>query len=617
MSWFHPHEVARRAAVVRAIVVVIVGVLVIAFFRVQILSSGRYTLQSEQNRLRALPIPAPRGLLLDRHGAILAENVPGYSVALIAQSRDSLAALLDRLTPLLGLDSAARADVLRRYRRMPFEPVVIKRDVPFATVSALEERRVVVPGLVIQAEPKRRYPAGEIAAHVVGYVSEITEEELVGGEVAGARLGTLVGRDGLERQYDDRLRGRDGVRFVEVDALGRTVQDRGVAPSLPPEQGETIRTTLDLDLQRYVAEQFPADQRGAVVVLDPRSGEILALYSAPSYDPNEFIGGVDPRIWRTLSRDPRHPLINRAIQATYPPASPWKLLVAAIALRRGIVTMDSRMPIPCRGGMQYYNRYFRCWNVDGHGSVTLAEAIRYSCDVYFYQLGLQVGLTNLLQDATGLGMNAALGVDLPNERASFFPASTEYYNRRYGPRGWTQAVTLNLAIGQGENVQTPLNVAHFYAMLANANGQAPVPHLVRPQRTSQVALDLPPTAIEGLHEALVSVVERGTATRSRIADLRIAGKTGTAQNAHGPDHGWFVAFAPAEAPRVVVAAIVEFALHGSRVAPLVTRIIARHLLGPGAGPGDYELVVPLDSAPQSVPILPDTLSAGDAGPGAR
>jgi penicillin-binding protein 2 len=612
MNWFHPHRVAHRAFVANLVVWGTAGILLSAFFRTQVLSADRYALASEQNRLRAIPIPAPRGLIVDRHGEVLAENEPGYSVGLLAANVDSLSATLQRIGPLAGVDSAAIPDIVQRYRRKPSEVVTIRRDVPFETVSALEERRVLIPGLVVQTEPKRRYPAGAAVAHAIGYVSEISESELASGSVAGARPGTLVGRDGLEREYDPVLRGKDGLRFVEVDALGRTVRDQGVAPSLEPQQGVTLA------LQRYVAATFPAGQRGAVVVLDPETGGLLALYSSPTYDPNAFIGGIDPVLWQKLSSAEDHPLLDRTIQAAYPPASPWKLLVAAIALKRGIVTLDSHMEIPCRGGLQYYNRYFRCWKVDGHGDLSLRDAIKYSCDVYFYQLGLKLGLADMLQDAGALGMHDRLGIDLPNERTSFFPASQEYYNRRYGPRGWTRAVTLNLAIGQGENVQTPLSMAYFYALLASPDGRAPLPHLVAAHRDAAPRrLDLAPNDLGGLREALVSVVEGGTAARSRIADLQIAGKTGTAQNAHGPDHGWFVAFAPADHPRVVVAAIVEFAEHGSVVAPMVTSIIAHYLEGGAADLGDARLAVPDDSAPAPLPILPQDRTNARTTPGTR
>ncbi len=610
MNWFHSHDLARRAGVARLVLWGVGAVFLIAFFRVQVLSSSRYRVSSERNRLRSVAIPAPRGLITDRNGVVLAENEPGYSIGLFASSVDSLRATMRRIAPLLRLDAADAAEAERAYRRTPYQPVLLRRDAPFDLVSALEERRVVIPELVIQAEPKRRYPFGTVAPHVVGYVAEITESELGSDQIAGARPGMLVGRDGLEKEYDDRLRGKDGERFVEVDALGRSVRDAGVGQRLDPEQGEFLRTTIDIDLQRFVAESFPAGKRGAVMVMDPTNGEILALYSSPAYDPNAFIGGVDPEVWSKLSQASDFPLLNRAMQARYPPASPWKLVVAAMAMKRGLVDLNSRMPIPCRGGLQYYNRYFRCWRLEGHGDLTLAEAIQYSCDVYFYQLGMKLGLANFLGDAVQLGFRDRSGIDLPNEIRPLFPPSTEYYNQRYGPRGWTSAVALNLAIGQGENAQTLANMVSFYAQLANPDGRAPEPHLVAGEPAPTRSLGLTGTQLAGLRQALVEVVQHGTAAGARIADLRIGGKTGTAQNPHGAAHGWFIAFAPADAPRVVVGAVVEFAEHGTAVAPMVTRIIARYLQGPTAPAltaADYQLVLPDDSAPQPVPILPDTV----------
>jgi len=610
MNWFHPHQLARRVRLAQGLLWLVGAVLLIAFFRVQVLSSSRYRVRSELNRMRSVPIPAPRGLITDRNGVVLAENEPGYSVGLLAPSVDSLRATIKRIAPLLRLSSRDAEEAERAFRRTPYRPALLRRDASFDLVSALEERRVVIPGLVIQAEPRRRYPFGDIAAHVVGYVAEITEQELGAATVSGARPGLLVGRDGLEREYDDRLRGKDGEQFVEVDALGRSVRETEMGHSLGPEQGESIRTTIDIDLQQDVAQSFPEGMRGAVMVMDPATGEILALYSSPAYDPNTFIGGVDPEVWSRLSQAADFPLLNRAIQARYPPASPWKLVVAAMAMNRGLVDLSSRMPIPCRGGLQYYNRYFRCWKLEGHGELTLAEAIQHSCDVYFYQLGLKLQLNNLLGDAARLGFRDRSGIDLPNEIRPLFPASLEYYNQRYGPRGWTNAVTLNLAIGQGENAQTLATMVAFYAMLANPDGRAPEPHLVMPGAPPSRSVGLPPDQLAGLREALLEVVEHGTAAGARVADLRIGGKTGTAQNAHGADHGWFIAFAPADSPRVVVGAVVEFAEHGSRIAPMVNRIIARHLLGPTVPPltaADYQVVLPDDSAPEPVPILPDTI----------
>jgi penicillin-binding protein 2 len=587
-----------------------IGVLAIAFFRVQVLRSERYQVLSESNRLRAVALPAPRGLVVDRSGVVIAENVPGYAVALNAPSEDDLTRTLAALQPILQLDSARHRDVLARYGRAPSEPVVVIRDAPFEMISALEERRPWNPGLVIQSTPRRRYPFGQAVAHVLGYVGEINERELASDRYRGVRPATLLGRAGVEQYYDDRLRGRDGVHFTEVDALGRTVRAEGIEERLAPEPGETIRTTLDVRLQEFVDSVFPVGMRGAVVAMQPATGEILALYSAPSFDPNAFIGGIDPVAWAQLVDRGDFPLFNRAIQARYAPASPFKLAVAAMALRRGIVDIDSHMEIPCRGGLQYYTRYFRCWAVDGHGDLSLREAIQYSCDVYFYQLGLKIGLDSLLKDAVSMGFAAPTGVDLPEEKTPVFPASTEYYNRRYGARGWTNAVTLNLAIGQGENTQTLLNMVRHYAMLASPNGTAPTPHLVEGEQLERESLGLSSSDLDDLRRALIAVVDEGTAAGARIADLQIAGKTGTAQNAQGEDHGWFVGFAPADDPQIVVGAIVEFAEHGSSVAPLVTQIMARYLLRDEAGAADaaaYRIQLPRDSAPAPLSILPDSV----------
>lgn len=609
--WNHPHELRLRARTGRLIVLALAGALLVAFARVQIFGSERFALQSKTNRLRDVPIPAPRGLILDRNGVVLAENEPGYAVALHAESPESLLATIDRLRPVLTLDSAALERVVKRFRRNASEPVVLLRDAPFELVSALEERRVWVPGLVVQSEPKRRYPFGRVTAHAVGYVGEISEAELRSKEYPGARPGTLVGRDGVEGAFDRRLRGRDGHKFVEVDALGRTVREASEEAMLEPRPGETVRTAIDIELQKFVAELLPPDIRGAVVAMDPRSGEILVLYSTPSYDPNEFVGGLEEEAWRELSTAQDYPLLNRAIQARYPPASPWKLAVAVMAMKRGIVTLDTRMAIPCRGGLQYGNRYFRCWSAEGHGSLTLAEAIAHSCDVYFYQLGLRLTLENMLHDGAALGFSSRAGIDLPDEYKPIFPPSTEYYNRLYGPHGWTRAVTLNLAIGQGENAQTLINMVRFYASLANEDGRAPEPRLVLGGEPGDMrSIGLEPDELRALRETLVQVVDRGTAVGARVADLRIAGKTGTAQNSRGPDHGWFIGFAPADDPQIVVGAIVEFAEHGSTVARIVTPIIARHLLGssvPTVRASDIRLLLPADSAPEPVPILPDSV----------
>lgn len=610
MNWNHPHTLARRE---RTATVIIIGVFVFlagAFFRLQVLGSDRYAVQSRQNRLRPVVLPAPRGLIVDRNGIVIAENVPSYTISILAPDPKAFRSTLDSMATWANLGPAQLIDIVQRYERSPDNPVMVMRDAPFEVVAALEERRPSLRGMIMQTEPKRHYPYGELVSHLVGYVGEISEEEMESGGIVGARLGALVGRGGLEAEYDERLRGFDGTRFVVVDALGRRIGGGG---ALEARQGDTLHTALDIELQKYVADQFPADRRGAVVAMDPRTGEILAMYSAPSFDPNAFIGGIDEDLWDEWLSSEDTPLLNRAIQGIYPPASPWKLVVALMALERGVVELDTKMPVQCTGGYQYFSRYFRCWRASGHGHLTLAEAIEHSCDVYFYQLGLKLGLDSTLLQGAEWGLREKTGVDLPGEVSPAFPASTAYFDELYGPRGWTNAVTLNLAIGQGENSQTLISMVRFYALFARGDGGVPVPRLVADTDVPRpVAILASAENVLALRDVLEMVVQSGTAVRSRVANLRIAGKTGTAQNSHGPNHGWFLGFAPVDDPQIVVGAIVEFGEHGSAVAPFVNRIIARHLLGPDfQSDRSIRWVLPADSAPQSVPIGSDSSFVGN------
>jgi penicillin-binding protein 2 len=313
------------------------------------------------------------------------------------------------------------------------------------------------------------------------------------------------------------------------------------------------------------------------VALEPHTGDVLALYSAPTYDPNRFIGGIPADYWNELREDPRKPLYNKALQGRYPPGSTWKLATATIALEHGLVDAKTKMPIACTGGMQYGSRYFRCHDPRGHGAVDLTGAIAQSCDVYFYQLGLRIGLANLLTGGVELGFNNKTGIDLPEELKPHWPDAIAYFNTKYGPRGWTNAVTLNLAIGQGENDQTILSMARFYTALAT-DGAAATPHLVKHEQSKrEQLLRLTPEQLAALRTAMEAVVQRGTAQRSQLRGVTLAGKTGTAQNPHGAAHAWFVGFAPAEAPQIVVAVMIEFGEEGPRAARIASKIIGRYL----------------------------------------
>ena len=607
MSEFHSHRLEQRATQARIVVSLAFLVLLGAFFRAQIVEHERFRLRAESNRLREIPFPAPRGALLDRSGEIIADNIPGYSVRVLAVSADSLRAVLDRIHAILPVDSATRARALERFRRTPYQPATVFPDATFEMVSRLEEHRPVLTGLVIQAEPKRHYPDGKAVAHLVGYVGEVTDRELEARRFPGARLGTIVGRLGLEQEYDSTLRGRAGVRYVEINARGRLVREDG-APALDPEAGTPVLTTVDLPLQRYVDSMWTAEApgvRGALIAMTPK-GEILALYSAPSYDPNLFIGGISADDWRALTTDPARPMMNRAIQAMYNPASPFKLAIAAMGMKRGLVNLRSRMPIACSGGIQVGNRYFRCWKKEGHGSLDLLGAVAQSCNVYFYQLGMRLGVNAILEEGSAMGFADRSGVDLENEIQPIYPASTAYFDRRYGPRGWSaRSVELNFAIGQGENTQSLINMVAFYQALSSG-GTVGRPYLVRPRDTQTRTLGLTDDQLENLRVAMIAVVQRGTAARSAQREFQIAGKTGTAQNPFGKDHGWFLGFGPADEPRIIVGAIMEFAEHGSSVAPYVAKVIRRYLVGPepaGALPLRIE-GIEVDSAPRVLELGP-------------
>jgi penicillin-binding protein 2 len=555
------------------------AVFLIAFFRTQILHNSQYALRSEENRLSEVPIPAPRGVIYGRNGQIIAENVPGYSVSLLSPTSDSLRASLVRLARVVPLDSADIESALRRRARATNRPTVILSDAPFDVISVLEEHRIDFPDLIIQTAPKRYYPDGAAVASFVGYVGEITEGQLAQPEYESYKSGQQVGKAGLELQYESLLRGQEGKRFVEVDARGRVVREAGAREELRPRSPPPLYTNIDMDLQRYVVSLFGDSLQGGLLALDPSTGGVLALYSAPSYDPNRFVGGIPADYWRELNTDPRNPLYNKVTQGTYPPASTFKLATSTMALERGLVTLDGHMPVPCTGGYLYGNRYFHCWKREGHGDLTLAGAIAQSCNVYFYQLGLKLGLARLIEGGLELGFGERSGIDLPNERKPNFPDAVEYYNRIYGPRGWSSSVVLNLAIGQGENSQTVASVARFYSALAN-DGDAATPHIVQSEPDRVRVFQLSDEQSRNLRLAMTDVVSsRGTAGSAAIQGVVVAGKTGTAQNSQDKehDHAWFAGFAPADNPKIVVAVLVEFGEHGSVAARMATKAISFYL----------------------------------------
>ncbi|MBT8397692.1 MAG: penicillin-binding protein 2 [Gemmatimonadetes bacterium] len=578
----HPISRRSRAQGGTALVVILMSLLMVAFFRAQVLRKTTWELQADNNRLRQLGVPAPRGTIFDRNGKIIADNVPGWEVVLLPDNRDTIRARLESLRSHLELTDGRIDRLMETVRAYPRQPLTVKVNAPFDQVSALEERKSEFPGLYLVERPRRRYLAGEAMGHILGYLGEITEEELDDPAFSQDALGryvpgAIIGKDGIEKQYERTLQGQAGFRYVEVDVLGRIVgsfQGPAVAEAVP---GENISLNIDLELQEWVHQIFPDTMRGAVVALDVEDGGVLALYSSPIFDSNDFVGGISSDEWATLLEDPARPLLNRAVQGIYPPGSTWKLATAAIGLDLGVVRPDEIMPIPCTGGMSYGNGYSRCWNPEGHGAVDLVGAIRHSCNVYFYQLGLRIGLRELLEEGTRIGFNQRCGIDLPSEARGNFPDDPTWWERapQFGYRA-TEGEVLSLAIGQGPNSQTPLKMAQFYVAIAR-DGSAPPPKLLKTEGSPEGgwSLALSREALETMREGLRGVVQPGgTAYLSSLEHWDLMGKTGTVQNPPNPDHAWFTGIAGPRGgdPEIVVVVIVEFGESGSGVAaPLVSK----------------------------------------------
>ncbi|HYV97829.1 MAG TPA: penicillin-binding protein 2 [Gemmatimonadaceae bacterium] len=592
MTW-HPNKVAQRGRYASVALIVLFAALVGRFFSMQVLQHAQYVLQSDKNRLNEVPIPAPRGMIYDRNREIIAENVPGYTVSILAPRADSLRAVLARVGRFVLITPQESAAVVRRHRDAINRPTVLFSDAPFSVVSSLEEHRVDFPGLIIQSTPKRHYPDSTIVGSVVGYTSEISESELADTAYRGYKSGQQIGKEGLEAQYESVLRGAEGSRFVEVDATQRVVRDAGVRAELAPVPGPELVTNIDIRLQRFVANLFADSLIGGVVALEPSTGKVLALYSAPSYDPNRFIGGVSHEYYDKLMKDPRAPMYNKAIRGQYAPGSTWKLATAVIALEQGVVKLDETMPQRCDGGYQLGNRRFRCWEHTGvHGFQTLRGAIATSCDVYFYQLGLRLTLSNLVAGGRKLLFGDRTGIDLPAENRPIFPPMNladapakrdsvmrAYYNRTFGRGNWSaSAEALNVAIGQGANSQTVVSLARFYSALAT-DGEASRPHIVGDSAERTRVFTLTDEQLTYLRKAMVSVTQGGgTAAASAIQGVEFAGKTGTAQTVDPThDHGWFVGFAPASDPKIVVAVLLEFGQHGPRAARIAKSIVEFYL----------------------------------------
>ena len=481
-------------------------------------------------------------------------------------------------------------------------------------MAILEEQNKEFPGVTYQMEQVRQYNRELGAESFTGYVGEVSVDEL-GREAKGDfRLGSIIGKKGIEKQYDYLLRGREGTAYIEVSASGQILgpyEEKHPTPAIP---GASLVLSIDNDLQRACTEALDTFCCGAIVALDPRTGELLAMTSYPSYDANIFSGVIPESLWLEIRSDSLHPLLNRPLSGLYPPGSTVKFIPIGAGLEEGIITENSTFK-SCLGGMQFGNRFFRCWLAGGHGSLSSVHALEQSCDVYLYQLGLKLGIDKLAEYYGKCGVGMATGIDLPAELPGLNPTS-QWYDQHYGVNKWTRALALNNSIGQGELLVNPLQLARFFCGLANG-GIVYQPHIVKriiyPNGNETVIalrqsfkLPFKESTLNILKEGLRLVVEgeRGTAKRLKNKYYTIGGKTGTAQNPHGEDHSWFVGVAPLDKPEIVVCAIVENAGHGSEVAaPLVGQVIRAYMTKKFEREG-LTLIPPIKQPP--VVAKPDT-----------
>jgi penicillin-binding protein 2 len=507
-------------------------------------------------------------------------NRPSFNVLLNAEHTGDHDRVVARLASALGMGEAAIRE--RLARRQPYRPVVVKTDATLADVAAVEARRKELPEVSVEVVPLRAYPLASAAAHALGRVGEITERQLQLPEYKGLSPGALVGQAGIAARYNHELMGQDGFRRVVVNSRGLEVTE---AERQLPTDGPNLTLSIDASLQAAVERAFEG-RSGSAVALDPETGEILAMTSTPAYDPNEFTTGIDAALWSSLARDPETPLMNRVIQGTYAPGSTFKIIAATAALEEGLITPSTTFY--CPGYLAVYNTVFRCANPGGHGVVDLRRAIAVSCNVYFYQVGIRLEIGRLAKWAKLLGLGSPTGVDLPHEAAGLMPSPE--WKMRVLKAPWYAGETVSVAIGQGQVAATPLQMARVAAIVANG-GRLVRPHFARGATGDAPASGIRPETLAVVKEGMRMVVAEGTGARARLPGVDVCGKTGSAQVVakarleRSPGsrelipHGWFVAFAPADRPRIALAVLVEHGGSGGEAAAPVARQILAHFFG--------------------------------------
>jgi penicillin-binding protein 2 len=568
-------------AAIGTVFLVFVGRLV----QLQVVYQDVYGKKSEENSIRPITKESVRGYIYDRNGTLVVDNRPAYTITITPsefgrETADDLAQIL-RVSRSHILDRVKKG---REYNR--FAPTKIKRDVDFQTLSFIEENHHRFPGVDYEIESKRFYPTKAAAPHLFGYTKEISEKILAElGEPY--RQGDIIGASGVELAYERYLRGEKGLEFITVNARGQILgaYDNG-QNDIPPREGNDILLTLDANLQAF-AESLMTNRHGAIVAIDPGDGGILAMVSKPDFDPMLFSGVTPPDVWASLNADPGKPLFNRATLTRYPPGSTFKMVLAAAALQEGIITTDYR--VQCTGAFRFGNKIFKDLHV--HGSTNVHEAIQKSCNVFFYTVMMKTGLETWFNYARAFGFGSPTGLDIYEENPGLIP-SAEYYDRVYGKGKWTQGYLVSLGIGQGEVGVSPIQMAGYAMVLAN-KGTYYQPHVASailhkapnrletlsfPSRTMKVSDAVWEILREGMYRCVGE--PGGTGRAAQVPNIRVAGKTGTAENPHGEDHAWFVGFAPLDNPRIAICVMVENAGFGGAVAaPIAGLCMEKYLYG--------------------------------------
>jgi penicillin-binding protein 2 len=553
---------------------------------------------SENNRIRLLENPADRGMLLDRKGRIVAHNRPSFEVYLVPEDVKANPEVLVRIAELLHMTrDEIEEKIAAQKRGAPFRPVKIKSDIDWNELAVLESNRVHLPGLLVDVRPRRAYDYGDLASHLIGYLGEVDENDLRQSRASPYRMGALIGKYGVEYGWENDLRGVDGGQQIEVDALGREVRPLGVVEPFP---GNNLFLTIDLDLQR-TAEEAYRDKNGALIAMDPKTGHILAMVSKPSFEP--FARNVSPEEWKALVENPYHPLTNKCIQGQYPAGSVFKIVTAIAGLESGIITPGTQFR--CTGAFPYGNRDFRCWKEGGHGALSLHRAIAESCDIYFYQLGLKVGVDLIAHYANEFGLGKLTGISLPHEKSGTVPSSS-WKKKRFGVP-WYSGETLSFSVGQGYLLTTPLQLLMLISGVAN-EGRLTLPQVVEKVEDvyGKTLKEYPPVELGKAHvsQKTLEIIQdglrgaindpHGTGSACLLKEVKVAGKTGTAQVVAMPedfkrgemnriplkfrDHAWFVAYAPFEDPKIAVVVLVEHGGFGaSAAAPIAKKVIEQYL----------------------------------------